>query len=310
MTFRQALVYFCREAAQSLLRSWKVSLLAVLTITVSLFVSGVLMLASTNLSRLLDRWRAQGRIVVYLEPTTTTDQVADLRRELQALPEVESVHFTDQAAARLRFEESFPSLAGLIEASASDEPLPASLDLTLSPGAPDARLSELALELAGRSGIELVDDDRDWLAQVATAVAFARGLGFALGSVLLGAAVFTIASVIRLTAYLYREEINIMRIVGATEFFIRGPFYLEGFFQGLLGGCLAVLGLGGGYFLLAHRSSSTVWTDLLLDRFLPWHQQALLVLIGALAGLIGAVVSLRREDLGPGPLPTEAEPGA
>jgi cell division transport system permease protein len=123
--------------------------------------------------------------------------------------------------------------------------------------------------------------------------------------VLLSAAVFTIASVIRLTAYLYHEEILIMRLVGATEFFIRGPFFLEGLLQGLLGGVVAVVALYGAHALALAQAARSVWGGLLLGDFLGFGQQIFLVALGALAGLAGAVLSLRRESLG---APTEASP--
>ena len=142
----------------------------------------------------------------------------------------------------------------------------------------------------------MVDDDRDWLGQVETAVAVVRAVGLVLGGILLGAAIFTIASIIRLTAYLHHEEIAIMRLVGATEFFIRGPFYVEGLIQGLLGGGLASAGLYGGYQLVHSRSRSLL-AAVLAGRFLSARQLGLLLVLGAMAGLIGAVASLRRESL-------------
>jgi cell division transport system permease protein len=112
---------------------------------------------------------------------------------------------------------------------------------------------------------------------------------------LLVAAIFTIASIIRLTAYLYRDEIGIMRLVGATELFIRGPFYVEGLLQGVLGGAGAVLALYLGYVLLVPHAPSSWLAGALLGNFLPLRQQGLLVALGALAGFAGAVASLRRE---------------
>ena len=82
----------------------------------------------------------------------------------------------------------------------------------------------------------MVDDDRDWVAQLEGVLQVIGAVGLGVVAVLMVAAIFTIASVIRLTAYLYRDEIGVMRLVGATELFIRGPFYVEGLLQGLLGG--------------------------------------------------------------------------
>ncbi len=145
--------------------------------------------------------------------------------------------------------------------------------------------------------MDLIDDDREWLGQLEAAVAVVRAVGLALLGGLLGAAIFTIASVIRLTAYLHHEEIEVMRLVGATEFFIRGPFYAEGFLQGLLGGALASGALYGVHQLIHARSEGSLFSSVLALDFLSPQQVAFLVLLGGLAGLFGAVVSLRREAL-------------
>ena len=143
----------------------------------------------------------------------------------------------------------------------------------------------------------MVDDDREWLSQLATVVAVVRAVGLALVAGLLGAAIFTIASVIRLTAYLHHEETGIMRLVGATEFFIRGPFYVEGLLQGVIGGLVASAALWGGYQALHARGKGSLFSTVLALDFLGPRQVAFLILLGGAAGLFGAVVSLRREAL-------------
>jgi cell division transport system permease protein len=142
-----------------------------------------------------------------------------------------------------------------------------------------------------------VDDDREWLGQLETLVAVGRGVGFALAGGLMGAAIFTIAAVIRLTAYLHQEEISILRLVGATEFYIRGPFYAEGLLQGVIGGLLATGSLYLLYRIVEARKAASLVAALLTTDFLTPGQTALLVLLGGGAGLLGAVASLRRERL-------------
>jgi cell division transport system permease protein len=143
----------------------------------------------------------------------------------------------------------------------------------------------------------MVDDDRDWVRQLEEALRLISGVGAALVAVLMLAAVFTIASVIRLTAYLYRDEIGVMRLVGATELFIRGPFYVEGLLQGLLGGALAVGSLYVAHRLLLPHTPQTWLAGALAGSFLEPARQALLLCLGALAGLAGAIASLRREEV-------------
>jgi cell division transport system permease protein len=296
----QALRYFFREALVNLGRGFRVSLLAVLTIAVSLILGGVFLLASRNLSGALERWRAESRVVIYLKPDTPEPALARLAAAARGPAWVVAVQPVSAVAARQRFREIFPSLSGLVE-GLGEEPLPPSLEVRLAPSADrQAPARELAAWLAAwrqRPEVSLVDDDREWLRQLATLVAVVRGVGLALGAVLLGAAIFTIASVIRLTAYLHHEEISIQRLVGATEFFIRGPFYVEGLLQGVLGALLALAGLYGAYRFVHARVVTSLLASLLATDFLGGSEIGFVVLLGAAAGLLGAVASLRREPL-------------
>jgi cell division transport system permease protein len=293
MSFLQALRYFFREATINLLRGWKVSLLAVLTIAVSLFIGGAFLLVSGNLSASVERWRGEMRVVIYLKPETPEADLRRLAAEAARVPGVISVEPVTAAAARTRFQEVFPSLSNLV-AGWKEEPLPASLEVGLDPrvAAGPGREAWLA-EWRKRPEVSLIDDDREWLGQLATVVAVVRAVGLALVAGLLGAAIFTIASVIRLTAYLHNEETGIMRLVGATEFFIRGPFYVEGFLQGLIGGLLASAGLYGAFAALHARGKGSLFSSVLALDFLGPRQVAFLILLGGAAGLFGAVVSLR-----------------
>lgn len=301
MSFFQALLYFSREALLSLVRSWKVSLLAVLTITVSLFLGGVFLLVSANLERVISQWSAESKIVIYLEPGVDDGDRARLLDRLSAVAWTSDVEPVSAAEARARFREAFPSLGDLLEGW-GDDPLPASLEVGLvldriDDDAFDAWVEELRSDPA----VAMVDDDRDWLEQLAAVVLVIRGLGMVLGAILLATAVFTISSVIRLTAYLYRDEIAVMRMVGATEFFIRGPFYVEGLIQGVVGALLALGALLGAHALVAERGASSLLASVLASRFLDASELAMLVAVGGLAGLAGAVASLRKESLAPSP---------
>jgi cell division transport system permease protein len=298
VTLPQALAYFAREAAVNLVRSWKVSLVAIATIAVSLFVGGAFLLISGNLAAQVDRWRRETKVVVYLEPGLKPAEIEPLLAEVRREPWVTAVEQVRREEAVARFREMFPNLADLAEGW-SEDPLPASVEIGFDPQrAPSGPFAAWIGRLRALPGVAMVDDDRDWLAQLGAFVALARGLGLGLGLVLLLAAIFTIASVVRLTAYLYRDEIAIMRLVGATEFFIRGPFYAEGLLQGLAGGLAAALGLLAGYHALLPRASASVWGAVALGEFLSPGEALALVVLGGAGGLVGAVASLRRERLG------------
>lgn len=298
MTLLQALVYFVREAAVGLLRSLRVSVLAVLTIAVTLFLSGALVLVSENLSRTVRAWRAEARFVVYLAPSADGAALAAVRDYLAQGRWTEQLDEISPAEARSRFERAFPSLADLV-AERGAGALPRSFEARLRPGAAGqpGGFPEWVSGLRALPGVELVDADQDWIQQVETVLALVRALGIALTAILIGASVFTIASVVRLTSFLYRDEIAIMRLVGATEFYIRGPFYFEGILQGLFGGVLAAGALAGLHFVLRPRIASSLLAHAVAGSFLPPREIALLVAFGAVAGWVGAAVSLGRETL-------------
>ncbi len=297
MSFAQAIVYFLREATLSLVRSWKVSLLAILTIATSLFLAGVFLVVSTNLDAMIDRWRSESKVVVYLESEATDVDRARLTELLSQPSWSRSIEWVTSAEADERFRTDHPSLAELLEGWGED-PLPASLEVSLDLEHFGEGLEPWLERVSADPATAMVDDDRDTLRRLDAVVLVIRGLGVVLGTILLLTAIFTISSVIRLTAYLYRDEIAVMRLVGATEFFIRGPFYLEGFLQGLVGGVLAILALGGAYALLLEKSRDSALAAIATGRFLPPSELLALVGLGALAGLAGAVASLRKESLG------------
>ena len=300
MTFLQSLRYFFLEASSNLIRSWKISLLAIMTIAVSVFLGGVFLIVSGNLRLLADQWRDENRLVVYLRPEASDEDTARIRKLIEDLTGTDAADYVDPKAAEDRFRSAFPSLADLLEGW-GDQPLPASFEIRteftdLEQGSLEGWLSQLASDPA----VQMVDDDRDWLAQLDGMILIIEGLASVVGVILLLTAVFTISSVIRLTAYLYQDEIAVMRLVGATEFFIRGPFYVEGLLQGLAGGVLALGMLLAGHGALFRETGGQkpVLASVLAESFLPTSQLLLLVALGAAAGLGGAVLSLRKESLG------------
>ncbi len=298
MTFLRALAYFFREAGINTARGWRVSLLAVSTIAISVFVGGLFLLVSANLARAAAAWRDEARLVVYVRPDLPPEERARVRAEIARAGWVRGVREVDSAQAKQRFREIFPGMADLVEGW-SEDPLPPSFEVEYEAARADpGAFAAWQAGLRSLAAVSMVDDDRDWLRQLEAVIALVRGVGVTLGGVLLGAAILTIASVIRLTAYLYSEEIAIQRLVGGTEFFIRGPFYAEGLLQGLAGGAVALAGLWGTFALVRPQAGSSLLAWILADRFLGPGAILALLALGAAAGLVGAILSLRREKIG------------
>jgi cell division transport system permease protein len=300
----QACGYFLREAARNLGRGLGSSTLAAFSIATSLFLVGLALLLAHGLGRQVEEWRDRARVVVYARPEASAPALDRLESSLRGAGWVESVRRVDADAAAAEFGRLFPQLADLARAApggpggsagSGAPPLPTSFEVEVR----DDPAVPAALAALGRdSAVLLVDDDRVWLGDLMAAATALRLLAAALLAVLLGAALVTIGSVVRLKAYLDGDEIAVLRLVGATEFYIRGPFYAEAMFLGLIGGSLALAALWGAVTALRSRWSDSPLLAALIHEFLPWPQAAALVALGAAAGLVGAVVSLRRERLG------------
>jgi cell division transport system permease protein len=294
MTLWQALRYFVREAVDSLVRSWQAGAIAVFTVAISLYVSGAFLLATGNLSRAAEDWQRELRVVAYLQPGLEPEAIdPELRGTLEEPEWVAGWLGVSQAEAASRFQESFPDLAGAL----GETPLPASLEIAIAATASEAQVSEWQATLAAHPMVSMVDDDRDWLRTMGRLVVLVRGVGIAVGLGLLVAAALTTASVVRLAAYQYLEEIGVLRLVGATEFFIRGPFYVQGLLQGVLGGLIALALLAVSQQLVLARASESLWLSLVAGNFLDAKESLVMIGIGAGAGLVGALASLRKESL-------------
>ena len=297
MTWLRVLGYFFREAFVSLGRSRKVSFVAIATIGMSLFVGGLFLILSQSLARVSREWRSEAKVIIYLHQDIIEEHRSEVLRAVVGPPWVTSVSEISAENAKVRFQETFPSLADLMN-DWEEQPLPASLEASFD--ADQVVSSEFRIwvgEVRALPGVLMVDDDRDWLRRLDTLIAVLRGVGMGLGLLLLGAAVFTIASVIRLTSYLYRDEILVKRLVGATELYIRGPFYLEGLTQGLVGGVGALTCLFIAFQTFEPTEATALLGTVFIGEFLGIEEAVILIALGGLAGLFGAIVSLRKESL-------------
>ncbi len=302
MTWAQASAYFLREALVGLLRGWRTSLLAVLTIAVSLFLTGVFLLLSTNLRAVVDGWRDESRLMVYVADDADAEDLTRIATVIRKHAWVTDAKTVSADAARDRFTRAYPSMADLLEGF-DNAPLPAAVEVEVDWASLDSQSGsrssfEAALDAwQADTAVTSIDDDRDWLDQLEAVTMVLRGLAAVVAGVLITTAIFTIASVIRLAAHQHRDEIAVLRMVGATEFFIRGPFYAEGLIQGTLGGLSAVVALALGFVALNRRIGDGLLGSFVTSNFLAPSWLGGLVAIGALAGLVGAIVSLGRERI-------------
>ena len=292
---RSTLSYFFREAMRRIWVSKRNSFVAVSMIAMSLLIVGTFLLLAENLGRAVGQAQGQSRVKVFFEPEATPSQIAAVSAYLGAHPDFALRRFVSQQEALARFRQSFSSMSEVIS-QLDENPFPPSFECAVPPRAiatPAFRQEIAAIQ--SLAGVEQVQFDWEWIERLKRLINLINLVGIVTGGLLAIAAAFTIANVIRLTMLLYREEIDIMRLVGATERMIRGPFLLEGIIQGLAGGMLSVGLLLGAFVSMRHflvPANSIVW-GFLFNGFLPWPKIAAMIGGGMLAGLVGSWLSVR-----------------
>ncbi|HEV8431855.1 MAG TPA: ABC transporter permease [Thermoanaerobaculia bacterium] len=287
--------WFVREAIRRIWVSKRTSFLAISMIAISLFILGACLLVAENLERAVERWQGKSRATVYFDSEATPDQIRAVDAYLAQHPDLRSRRLITREQALARFKSMFTSLNDIVD-QLDDNPFPPSFEIDVAPRAIQSKA--FADEIGGLRKLPGVDDvqfDWQWLARLRRLIDLVDLAGLIAGGILAIAAAFTIANVIRLTMLTYREEIEIMRLVGATERIIRGPFILEGILQGTIGGAVAV-GLLFAAFTLTRRAVATpqslVWS-FLVSGFLTWQKIVALIAGGTLAGWIGSWLSVR-----------------
>jgi cell division transport system permease protein len=293
MGILRAVAYFVVEAATSLWRSRLVNAVSIGTIAVSLFVLGAFLTVASGLSDLVSRWTEKVQVIVYLEDGTEERVRASLENRLREDPAVASVEHVSREQALARFREMFRDLSALPE-DLGENPFPASLEVTLRAERQSAaEVERLARAFEGVPGVREIQYDLLWIERLATGVRLVRGVGAFLGGILVVAGVFTISNVIRLTIYAREDELDIMRLVGATRAYVKGPFVAEGILQGGLGGLVAAALL---WVALGWLSRGLEGSDLLgrAAFSVPPGVAALLVAGGMAVGLAGSLISLAR----------------
>jgi cell division transport system permease protein len=267
--------------------------MAVALIALGLYVPGLLVLLSRNLGRLATSSGDLPAVVVTLDAAADAHQAAV---RVAADGRVALVRVVSSAEALERFRRAYPDL-GAVLADLKEAPFPPSLEVFLKRGVPPGAARAVADAAKGTPGVESAESEEGFGRRFSEAIRLLRGAGFFLGGLLTVAAVLSVASAIRLALDLHRDEIEIMRLMGATEGAVRAPFWLYGAFEGLAGGAIALGLLAVTYFVARgillrnpHPVLSVFWTS-----FLDWRSAVALPLVGTLAGFLGSVLSLGRK---------------
>ena len=275
-----------REALLAFRRAPLLSALSVTTIAFSLFVVGLFGLVAVNLQQALRHVAERVEIVAYLLPGAPIETITLAQKDIEAFPEVQAASYVseDQALQRARTElVEFRDVLQELERN----PLPASIEVKLKPRFRDVdHVNDVAERLRGFGFVDDVRFGRDWVEKLDRLRQIAAAVGLVVGAAFATVAIIIIGTTIRMAVLQRSREIAIMRLVGATNGFVRRPFLLQGALKGMLGG-LAAVALSYGAYALINR-----W--LIHAAFFSQEQAVAIVGFGMLIGFFGSAASVGR----------------
>ncbi len=227
------IAYAFRETGSNLRRNFTLTAASLITVVVSLTLVGVSLLIRQAVDNALVRWKGGVEFIVFMKPDATADQLAAVNRDLEENPQVRSVRFVDKPEAYEEFKTLFPDSPELTESLQIEQMPPSYRVVPLTDDS--AIVGALGTQFEGKPGVFAVEYSKealDWLRSISRFLGV--GLIIAAG-VLLVAAVLLIWNTIRTAIFARRREVEVMKLVGATNWFIRVPFMLEGLVQGIVG---------------------------------------------------------------------------
>lgn len=284
--------YFIQEVFHSLRRNNWMTFASIGTVAVSLFVLGVFLILVLNMNRLAGMLESQVQISVYLEDHLTDREKRQIGYDIESLQGIDSVTYVDRETAKERLKERLGDQKYLLDALSEDNPLPDAFEVTVTT---PAVVESAAGAIGSMQGVEEAKYGQDVVEHLFDITRLMRIFGFVLMGLLGGATLFIISNTIRLTVFARRKEIAIMKYVGATDWFIRWPFLLEGIVLGCIGGLIAAVALRSFYAAMAAKIYSTLAFFPLMPQYPFMNYVTLAILLaGIVIGAIGSVISLKR----------------
>lgn len=280
------------RAWRSALAEIRLHLLSVFSVAVAFVCLSATLLVAFNIDAVRAKWAETGRASVYLDPGVDPKTIQTVRQALLAAEGVTAVDFVSSEQAR---EEVMGASEDQALASLPDDAFPASLEVTLKDDAAAERVEKLASQLEALPAVEAVETYQAWGKRLDRLLLAGAQAAAILLLVVLAAVMSVVGSTMRMALSRRRTEVEVLKMVGATDSYVRGPFVIEGAAQGGLGAFFAVLLMGGLFLIVKDSFDGTLGTLLgASPQFLPPYASAGLVVLGAAIGALSAYASLRR----------------
>lgn len=284
--------YFIKEVYTSFKRNIWMTLASIFTVVLSLFILGFFSIVILNLNKMADTLESQVQISVYLKDDLSQEEIDETKETLSKIEGLQDIKFTTREEAMKNFKERLGDQQFLLDALDDTNPLPDSFSLTVTS---PQQVKTIADTAAALDSVESASYSQDIINHLFNLTHLIHLIGIALIILLTGAAIFIISNTIRLTVFARRKEIAIMKYVGATDWFIRWPFLLEGICLGFIGGGLATIFL----YIVYNQVTQEIYEAMAFFPLIPQHPfidyiSLAILVAGIIIGALGSTISLKR----------------
>lgn len=284
--------YFIKEVYTSFKRNIWMTLASIFTVVLSLFILGFFSIVILNLNKMADTLESQVQISVYLKDDLSQEEIDETKETLSKIGGLQDIKFTTREEAMENFKKRLGDQQFLLDALDDTNPLPDSFSLTVTS---PQQIKTIADTVVALDSVESASYSQDIINHLFNLTHLIRLIGVALIILLTGAAIFIISNTIRLTVFARRKEIAIMKYVGATDWFIRWPFLLEGICLGFIGGGLATIFL----YIVYNQVTQEIYEAMAFFPLIPQHPfinyiSLAILVAGIIIGALGSTISLKR----------------
>lgn len=293
MNLMQKIKMFTLDALKSLKRNKTITLASVVTVSATLFIFGVFLLVAQTINMGVESVESKVEIKAYLEESITTTEQDNIESIINGVEGVKEVYFETKEEAFENFKERLGENNSILTGFSEERnPLPNSFVISLLEPEAAMRVEDA---LTGVRGVEDVGNERETVEKIIGLAKLIRSMGVVIFIILVLVSLFLISNTIKLTVYSRRREIGIMKFVGATDWFIRWPFIIEGMFMGLAGGIIAFGVVYSAYRVVyADVTQSMFYAELVTPVYVLQNFSWQFGVTGLVIGALGSFIALKR----------------
>ena len=286
-------IYY-KKAIQDILANRFLNLVTIITIALSVLIISAFALFFVNANEIMNSWKKGIKIIAYLKPGIVEANLLDLEHKIKGMYGVADARFISKEEALSLLKDQMRRQFSLLT-NLKENPLPDAFEVRMLASSQSlGKVEDLATQMESLSLIDEVEYGQKWLGRVANIYNLLRLTGYAMGALFFMATVFIVANTIRLVLYSRREEVEIMRLVGAADSFIKMPFYIQGLIQGALGGIIGLAALFVTFIFILANFEQSFSAGLFTVRFLSPSLACGIVLCSTLVGWLGCYLSIKQ----------------